>query len=146
MNMHRIVACVVLALVSSVCLSAEKEDTLDQLIARAEKAHPDDQPALYVQVAEHQLKAANDFYTEGKNVDGESAIGDVSTYAGKAHDVVLKHPKKMKQTEISLRKIAERLRDMKRTLSFEDQAPVQKAADQLESLRTDLQKHMFGGK
>lgn len=146
MTLRRIVACVVLALIASTCFSAEKEDALDQLIARAEKARPDDQPALYIQVAEHQLKAANDFYTEGKNTDAESAIGDVVTYAGKAHDAAAQRPKKMKQTEISLRKIAERMRDMKRTLSFEDQAPVQKAADQMESLRTDLQKRMFGGK
>jgi len=146
MNMRRIIACMALALVASACFSAEKEESLDQLIARAEKARPDDQPGLYIEIAERRLKAANDFYTEGKNTDGESAIGDVVTYAGKAHDAAVQRPKKMKQTEISLRKIAEHLRDMKRTLSFEDQAPVQKAADQLESLRTDLQKRMFGGK
>ena len=146
MIIRRIVVCLVLALTASTCFSAEKEDSLDQLIARAQKARPDDQPGLYIEIAERQLKAANDFYTVGKDTEAESAVGDVVTYASKAHDAAVQRPKKMKQTEISLRKIAERLRDMKRTLSFEDQAPVQKAADQMEGLRTDLQKHMFGGK
>ena len=40
--------------------------------------------------------------------------------------------------------MAHKLRDMKRTLSFEDQAPVQDAIDRLEHVRTDLLTKMFG--
>jgi hypothetical protein len=40
--------------------------------------------------------------------------------------------------------MAAKLRDIKRSLNFDDQAPVQAAADRLENLRTDLLSHMFG--
>jgi hypothetical protein len=42
--------------------------------------------------------------------------------------------------------MATKMRDMKRSLSFDDQPPVQAAVDHLENLRTDLQAHMFGSK
>ena len=49
----------------------------------------------------------------------------------------------MKNTEIDLRKMSEKLRDLKRTLDFEDQPPVQAAMDHLEDLRTNLLALMF---
>ena len=42
--------------------------------------------------------------------------------------------------------MAEKLRNIKRTLAFEDQAPVQGAIDRLEQMRTDLFERMFGKK
>jgi len=143
MNRYAAILCVLLV---GLTAFAEKEESLQQLIARADKAHADDRPALYIEVAERQLKAADSSYTSGNTVEANAAIQDVGAYSGKAHDAAVQYPKKLKATEISLRKMAARLRDMKRTLSFEDQAPVQAVVDRLESLRTDLQKRMFGGK
>ena len=40
--------------------------------------------------------------------------------------------------------MAHRLIDIKRTLAFDNQAPVQEAADTLEKLRTDVLNRMFG--
>ena len=54
--------------------------------------------------------------------------------------------KRLKDTEIAVRKMAEKFRDVKRTLPFEDQAPVQQAIDSLEKMRTDLLAVMFGKK
>ncbi len=45
-----------------------------------------------------------------------------------------------------LRKMAAKLRDIKRTLVFEDQAPVQATVDHLEQVRTELLARMFGKK
>jgi hypothetical protein len=42
--------------------------------------------------------------------------------------------------------MAAKLRDIKRTVNFDDQEPLQAAADRMESLRTDLLTHMFKGK
>jgi hypothetical protein len=39
--------------------------------------------------------------------------------------------------------MADKLRDIKRTLAFEDQPPVQQAIDRLEDIRTTLLKEMF---
>jgi len=133
-----------LLLAGSVLPLAAKQETLQELIARAEAASPTDRPALYIEVAESQLKSADELYTAGKPDDARTAVNDVVTYSQKAHDAAVQTEKKLKSTEISIRKMADRLRDIKRTLNFEDQAPVQAAADTLEKLRTDLLAHMFG--
>jgi hypothetical protein len=65
-------------------------------------------------------------------------------YSDKARDAAIRSGKKVKDTEIAVRKMAEKLRNIKRTLAFEDQAPVQSAIDRLEQMRTDLFERMFG--
>ena len=42
--------------------------------------------------------------------------------------------------------MAEKLRDLKRSVSFEDQAPIQKTVDRLEKMRDELLARMFGKK
>jgi hypothetical protein len=131
-------------LLATSCLAfASKPETLQQLIARAESAKPEDRPALYVEVAERQLTAADGLYTDGKVDDARTAVNDVVTYSEKAHDAAIQSGKKLKSTEISFRKMAAKLRDIRPSLNFDDQSPVQTAADRLESLRTDLLTHMF---
>jgi len=99
---------------------------------------------LCVEIAERQLKSADELYTAGKVDDARTALQDVVTYSEKAHDAAIQSGKKVKNTEIAFRKMAAKLRDIKRSVNFDDQAPVQAAADRLESLRTDLLSHMFG--
>ena len=131
-------------LATSLLAFAYKTETLQELMARAESAKVEDRPALCVEIAERQLKSADELYTAGKVDEARAAVQDVVTYSEKAHDAAIQSGKKVKNTEIALRKMAVKLRDMKRSLNFDDQAPVQAAADRLESLRTDLLSHMFG--
>ena len=42
--------------------------------------------------------------------------------------------------------MAEKFRDIKRTVAFDDQAPIQQTVDELEKMRTDLLSAMFGKK
>jgi hypothetical protein len=142
MRLQITIAAVLLA--TSLLAFAYKTETLEQLIARAEAAKIDDRPALYVEIAERQLKSADELYTSGKVDDARVAVQDVVTYSEKAHDAALQTGKRLKNTEIDFRKMAAKMRDIKRSLNFEDQAPVQAAADRLESFRTDLLSHMFG--
>jgi polyhydroxyalkanoate synthesis regulator phasin len=136
------IAAVLLA--TSFLAFAYKVETLQELIARAGSARLEDQPALYVDIAERQLKSADELYTGGKVDDARAAVQDVVTYSEKAHDASIQSGKRLKNTEIDFRKMAAKLRDIKRSLNFDDQAPVQAAADRLENLRTDLLSHMFG--
>lgn len=133
-----------LLLATSLSAVAEKEESLQQLIARAESSRLEDRPALYLEIGARQLKAADQLYTAGKVDDARAAVNDVVTYSQKAHDAAIQSGKKLKNTEIAVRKMAARLRDIKRTLNFEDQAPVQAAAERLEQMRTDLLSRMFG--
>jgi len=134
----------VVLLATSFLAFAYKVETLQELIARAGSARLEDQPALYVDIAERQLKSADELYTGGKVDDARAAVQDVVTYSEKAHDASIQSGKRLKNTEIDFRKMAAKLRDIKRSLNFDDQAPVQAAADRLENLRTDLLSQMFG--
>jgi len=142
MRLQTTIAAVLLAI--SLLAFAYKTETLQELMARAESAKVEDRPALCVEIAERQLKSADELYTAGKVDDARTALQDVVTYSEKAHDAAIQSGKKVKNTEIAFRKMAAKLRDIKRSLNFDDQAPVQAAADRLESLRTDLLSHMFG--
>jgi len=135
---------VTVVLAISALTVAAKQETLQELKARAESVPLGDRPALYIEIAEWQLKSADELYSAGKTDDARAAVNDVVAYSEKAHDAAIQSGKKLKSTEISIRKMAERLRDIKRTLNFEDQAPAQAAADRLEKLRDDLLSHMFG--
>jgi hypothetical protein len=140
------VAILVLLAASSLATFAGKEESLDQLIARAEAARLQDRPSLYLQIARRQGEAADKHYEDGDAEAGNSALNDMVTYSDKATDAAVRSGKRLKDTEIALRKMAEKFRDIKRTLPFEDQAPVQQAIDHLEKLRTDLLTAMFGKK
>jgi polyhydroxyalkanoate synthesis regulator phasin len=124
--------------------SATGEQSLQELIARANSAPVKDRPALYIDIAERQLKSADELYSQGKIDEARAAVADVVTYSEKAHDAAVQSGKRQKPTEMASRKMSRKLRDLKRTLNFEDQAPVQAAADRLESLAQDLLAHMFG--
>jgi hypothetical protein len=131
-------------LATSLIAPAKKEETLEQLVSRAQSAKVQDQPELYTEAAERQLTAADKLYTTGQIEDARKAIQDVLTYSDKAGEAANASGKHIKHTEISFRKMAAKLRDIKRALAFEDQAPVENAANHLEELRTNLLTRMFG--
>lgn len=134
-------------LIAAVAVSfASKEETVQQLISKAEAARVEDRPGLYLRAAELRLKAADQLYEAGKPEEGRNAVADVVSFSQKAVDAATQSGKKLKGAEITIRKMAERLTDMKRTLSFEDQAPVQDAVDRLQRMRSDLLARMFGNK
>jgi hypothetical protein len=125
---------------------ARSEESLDQLIARAESASPGDRPRLYIKIARQQAESADKFYMADNAEAGNKALSDVVSYSAKATDAAAHSGKKLKDTEIALRKMAEKFHDVKHNLPFDDQAPVQDAIDRLEKMRTDLLSAMFGKK
>ncbi len=54
--------------------------------------------------------------------------------------------KHLKNTEIKIREIVIRLRDLKLNVDVDEQTPVQTAIDRLEGFRTELLNGMFGTK
>ena len=134
-------------LITTACMCfAGKEDSVQDLASRAEAARIDDRPGLYLQAAQLQLKKADDLYETGDSEKARAAIDDVVTYSQKAVEAATQSGKKLKHTEIHIRKIAQRLVDIKRSVAFEDQGPVQSAIDRLQTLRTELLSKMFGSK
>ena len=68
------------------------------------------------------------------------AVDDIATYSEKARDAATQTNKRLKNVEIEVRKIADKLRDIKRTLAFDDQPPIDQAIRRLEDVRTTLLK------
>jgi len=131
---------------STLLAFARKEETLAELITRAESSRLEDRPHLYTEIARRQVKAADQLYAAGKPEEARAAVREVVEYSDKASDAATHSGKKLKDTEIAIRKMVARLRDIKRTVAFEDQAPIEEAVDHLEQVRTQLLSQMFGKK
>ncbi len=133
----------VLFLALASAYGAAKDEPVDELKARFESARPEDRPDLAIEIARHQLRNADKLYTEGKVDQARAAVDDIVAYSEKARDAALQTKKHLKNVEIDARKMAEKLRDIKRTLAFEDQPPVEQAIRRLEEIRTTLLNEMF---
>jgi hypothetical protein len=123
--------------------AAAKDETVDELKSRFESARPEDRPELAIRIAQHQLRNADKLYSDGNVEQAAAAVDDIVTYSEKGRDAATQTKKHLKNIEIDVRKIAEKLRDIKRTLAFEDQPPVEHAIRRLEDIRTTLLKEMF---
>ena len=123
--------------------AAARDESIDELKSRAEKSSPQDRPRLRIRIAELQLRNADKLYKEGDVERARAALDEVVTYSEQARDSAVETKKHLKNVEITVRKIAERLRDIKRTLVLEDQPPIDQAVQRLEEVRTSLLKRMF---
>jgi len=142
--MHKPFIILGLLLVTSLAAWSRKEETLEELKARAESANVDERAGVSVRIAELQLQVADKLFVEGKSEEARAALEDVVNYSEKARDAATKSGKKLKPTEIAVRKMAHKLRDVKHSVAFEDQPKVQEAIEHLERVRTDLLTKMFG--
>jgi hypothetical protein len=120
-----------------------RDETVDELKSRVQNALPQDRPKLCVQIAELQLRNADKFYKNGDVELARAAVEDIVAYSEQGRDSAVQTKKHLKNVEIAVRKVAERLRDIKRTISYEDQPAVDHAVQQLEEVRTTLLKQMF---
>jgi hypothetical protein len=143
MTATRRIALTLLLLALASVYGAAKEETVDQLKARLASARPEDRSELCIRIAQQELRNADKFYLDGKVEEGRAAVDDIVIYSEKARDAALQTKKRLKNVEIDVRKIADKLRDVKRTLSFDDQPAVEQAIRRLEDVRTSLLQEMF---
>lgn len=134
---------VILVLASSLPAVARERESVEQVKAKVETASPKEKVTLALRVAEMQTDAADKLYSNGKSDEAQAALRDVVTYTEKASDAATQSGKKLKDAEITVRKISHKLADMKRSVNFDDQPPLQDAIDRLEKVRTQLLAKMF---
>jgi hypothetical protein len=139
-------AILLLLLAAAMASFGRTEETLEQLIARADASRPDQQPDLYMQVAQRELKSATEANKEDKIEEFRAAVQQIVKYSDSAHSAAMHSGKHIKPTEIKIREIAIRLRDIKLNVDADNQPPVQAAIDRLEGFRTELLHSMFGSK
>ena len=120
-----------------------KDETVAELKARFESAHLEDRADLGIRIAFAELRSADKLYQEGNIEQAQVSVGEIVSYSEKAGDAATQTKRRLKNVEIDVRKMADKLRDIKRTVAFEDQPPIDQAVHRLEDLRTALLKEMF---
>lgn len=144
--MRRMAAACVMLLMAVAVFAGKKPETIDELKARAAQAKPQDQVKLFMEVAQRQLDSAGRSYDAGDSDKAKAEIEDVSAYAEKAGDAAMQTGKRVKRTEIDVRKLAQRMEALRRSLSVDDRPPLEAAGERLEKLDSRLLDHMFKGK
>jgi len=127
----------------SLAAAAGLSDKLSGLKTRAQAAPPADQARLFIDIARMQFEAAKTAYDSGKAPQAQAALTELSTAADRASQAAIQSRKRLKNTEIDIRKLTEHLKNLKPTVSVDDRVPVQQAIDHLEKLRTELMTQMF---
>ena len=135
-----------LVLLLSSALASAAQQAPPDLKAKADSAQGNDRIGLSLEYAHHELEHANSLYAEGDVEKAEAAIGESLTYAQRAADAAATSNKRIKQTEIDLRKLEHRMRDVGLSLNIDDRPPVEKAVQDLEQVRANLLAKMFGEK
>jgi hypothetical protein len=139
--MRRLALILLVAITGAYCLASE--ETVASLKSRLENASPDERAEIAIHIAEHRLREADKLYIDGHADDARAAIDDVVAYSEKSRDAANQSKKHQKNIEIAVRKMSERLRDIKHTLAAEDQPPVDQAIRRMEEVRTSLLSDMF---
>ena len=141
-SVMRVLAC---ALLFSL-LGRGTEQTPAELKARADSAQGSERVVLSLEYAHRELEQANTLYTDGDVEKAEAAIQEVVAYSRTATETATTANKRLKQTEIELRKIEHRMHDIGASLNIDDRPPVEKAVQEIEQLRASLLAKMFGEK
>jgi hypothetical protein len=115
-----------------------------ELKARADAAHGGEKAKLCLEYARWQLEDADNLFTQGDLEKGQAEIREVVDYAHRAATAASASGKRLKETEIDLRKLGKRMHDIGESLAFEDRDPVRKAVDEIEQIRSDLLIRMWG--
>lgn len=134
---------ILVLLAAAFAYASDKNDSLEQLKAKAETAEGKHQIDLLTEIAERQLKVTDEAYGAGNADQAQSALKDVVDYGVRAAKEATNTGKHMKRTEIALRKIADKLDNISKSVDFETRPPVVDAVKKLEAARNDLLFRMF---
>ena len=117
---------------------------LHELKERARTAKPADATLANARVVRQEIAIASQYFNDGDVDKGQATVDEAVHYAELARAALDKKSKRLKEAEIILREAGRRLEEIRRTLAYDDQAPMQKAEDRLEKIRRDLLTQMFG--
>jgi hypothetical protein len=145
MKRKAVTVCVFVLTASMLCFSRH-EDSLPQLMAKADAAPARQQSDLCMEVAERELKLTIQAFKANNSAEGRSSLQQIVKYADKGRAAAIQSGKRLKHTEIKIREIAERLRDLQFNVDVDNQPLVQATVDKLEDFRTEILKSMFGSK
>jgi hypothetical protein len=114
--------------------------------AEAEAAREGHRAKLFVELAHAEMEAADKAFTEGNVELGQKLVASAGSDADQAGKAAVDSGKRLKDTEIDLRKLQVRTRDIGRSLAFEDRPPLEKIVQRIEAMREAILERMFSGK
>ena len=126
------------------CFALAKTESMDELKTRADNARGGEEAKLCIEYAQAELEYANDLFTKGDVDPAQAAVQSVMEYVRKGTNAAKSSGKRLKQTEIELRKLEKRMKDIGESLNLDDRPPVLKLVDEIEQLRAGLLAAMFG--
>jgi len=126
-----------LLLAASAGWAASDEEPIEKLIARAD-VRSDNQAEHCADVARREVEVANQRYTNGDVQKAVEAVNMAVTYTQKALDAAKRTHKRLKETDLTLRRTSRRLSDVGQTLAFEDKPVVKEAVEKIEQARSQI--------
>ena len=133
-----------LVLVSLAALAADQPTSVQELKQRVETAKPGkERIELCLKVAQQQMDAADKLFDAGDADKAQAAVQDITAYGMRAITDAKDTHKRMKETEIAVRKLTEHMNDLEKTLAYDDRPPVAAAVKKLDTARSDLLAAMF---
>ena len=99
---------------------------------------------ICLDAAKKLAELSNQNFTDGQVEPAQAAMKDAGKYAEKAGRASIDTRKRQKQTEIGLRRLTKRMKDIVQTLNFEDRPPIEQIIKSIEAVRSDLLLNMFG--
>ena len=126
--------------------TAQKSSTaeeVDKAKVRAERASERDRCYENVEVVRALIEVAHEQFSGGDADQAQKTVKDAVTYADRAKEAAQHSGHKLKQAEITLRKAQRRLDDLRHTLAFDDQEPVETALKQIEADRQEILRQVM---
>ena len=133
-----------LPVLAAALAARDPQAILRELKERARTAKPAEATLANARVVQQEIAIADQYFNDGDVDKGQAAVDDAVHYAELAGTALHKDSKHLKEAEIILREAGRQLEEIRRSLAYDDQAPVQKAEDRLEKIRHAVLAQMFG--
>jgi hypothetical protein len=133
---------ITLLLLTSASLAGQKASE-EELQRKIDSAHGGKKAEFLMQLAHQQLEDADRQYHDG---DADKALRTAQSSEASADQATaasLESGKRLKDTEIELRKLSERLQAIREEVSFEDRQGLDPMVQKLEQDRSKLLDRMF---
>ena len=111
--------------------------------SKADSTTGGDKAKFALEYAEQATKAADTAFKQGKDDEATARLKDIAQYAKISSDAAMESGKREKETEINLRKIVNRLVDIKNARPYDQQDSVQQVIDAVDTSRNNLLEEMF---
>lgn len=143
-------ALAIFVLLLPACISAAAGEPRDvagrvaQLKQKAANAKEKDRAKLLAELIREEASLASQQFDTGNAKDAQATIADIKAQVIECKQAALAAGKDLKHTDIELREAARQLDNLRRSLAFEDQAPVKEVVDLIQDARTAILDRMFG--